>query len=263
MSSARCQGGFLRRLAPPLSLLCLLFSPLAFADQVVYFVNGKAIMVKSVEKGDRITTLEMEGGGRIGVPTEQIARIEEYQISAPSAVAAPPVAAAAPPAPVVAQPPVAAAAPAVAPVPAGPGFGGAPSPGQDLARMRPINLGGEEGRPRVLAPYRQGEGAAGPSVGGPGRAGPGATLVGAGPNGPGRRGGRAGAFRRGGRGGRAVPGYDQAAQPQAPPPAPPYDPNPPVAEENTEPGDGANGAQENDPPVEVAPPSDSAPPEEE
>ena len=30
-------------------------APSAFADQVVYFVNGKAIMVKSVEKGDKFT----------------------------------------------------------------------------------------------------------------------------------------------------------------------------------------------------------------
>src|SRR3989338_2379434 len=78
--------------------LTLLAAPLALAlgaavhaDQVVYFSNGKAIMVKSVEKGEKFTVLEMDGGGRIGVPTEQIARIEEYAISAPSAPqAAPP-----------------------------------------------------------------------------------------------------------------------------------------------------------------------------
>ena len=57
------------------------------ADQIVYFVNGKAMTVKAVEKGERFTTLEMEGGGRIGVPTDQIVRIEEYQVSA--GVAAP------------------------------------------------------------------------------------------------------------------------------------------------------------------------------
>ncbi len=48
----------------------------AVADQIVYFANGKAIQVKSVESQDKFTILEMEGGGKIGVPTEQIARIE-------------------------------------------------------------------------------------------------------------------------------------------------------------------------------------------
>ena len=70
----------------------LAFSMPAIADQVVYFVNGKAITVKKVERGDRLTILEIEGGGRIGVPTDQIDRVEELQISAPSAaVATPPV----------------------------------------------------------------------------------------------------------------------------------------------------------------------------
>src|SRR5207245_10377127 len=68
----------------------------ASADQVVYFVNGKAIMVKSVEKGDKFTVLEMDGGGRMGVPTDQIARIEEYVVSAPSSAQP-----ALPPAPIV------------------------------------------------------------------------------------------------------------------------------------------------------------------
>lgn len=49
------------------------------ADQVVYFLKGKAIVVKSVEKGVKFTVLELEGGGRVGVPTEQIERIEDVQ----------------------------------------------------------------------------------------------------------------------------------------------------------------------------------------
>jgi len=56
---------------------------LSFADQVVYFTNGKAIMVKKVEKGDDVTILELEGGGHLGVPTERIVRIEEYAVSKP------------------------------------------------------------------------------------------------------------------------------------------------------------------------------------
>ncbi len=47
------------------------------ADQVVYFVKGKAIVVKSVEKGPKFTVLELEGGGKVGVPTEQIERIDD------------------------------------------------------------------------------------------------------------------------------------------------------------------------------------------
>ncbi len=62
---------------------------LAIADQVVYFSNGKAMMVKKIETGDLITILEIEGGGRIGVPTSQIVRIEEYAVSKPNNVRPP------------------------------------------------------------------------------------------------------------------------------------------------------------------------------
>ena len=64
------------------ALIC--FGIPTFADQVVYFVHGKAIRVKSVEAGEKFTILEMEGGGSMGVPNEQIVRIEEYQVSAPA-----------------------------------------------------------------------------------------------------------------------------------------------------------------------------------
>ena len=58
---------------------------LSLADQVVYFSNGKGMMVKKViDEGDGITILELEGGGRIGVPTAQIVKIEEYAVSKPS-----------------------------------------------------------------------------------------------------------------------------------------------------------------------------------
>jgi hypothetical protein len=86
---------FRHTVSAPLALTIvagLAFSVPAIADQVVYFVNGKAITVKKVERGDRLTILEIEGGGRIGVPTDQIDRVEDLQISAPSAaVATPPV----------------------------------------------------------------------------------------------------------------------------------------------------------------------------
>lgn len=62
---------------------------LALADQVVYFSNGKAMMVKKIEQGDVITILEIEGGGRIGVPTAQIVKIEEYAVSRPDNVRPP------------------------------------------------------------------------------------------------------------------------------------------------------------------------------
>ena len=79
-----------RRLLPFMAALLCAGVPCSFADQVVYFVNGKAIMVKSVEKGEKFTILEMEGGGRIGVPTEQISKIEDYAVSDPVAAQPPP-----------------------------------------------------------------------------------------------------------------------------------------------------------------------------
>jgi hypothetical protein len=70
--------------------LCFLLAAAAasfpvMADQVVYFVNGKAMTVKTIEKGPKITVLEVEGGGRIGVPTLQIDRIEDLNVSPPPA----------------------------------------------------------------------------------------------------------------------------------------------------------------------------------
>jgi hypothetical protein len=88
-------------LLPFAALLALLVAAApARADQVVYFVNGKAMTVKSVERGDRVTILEIEGGGRIGVPSVQIDRVEELQLSAPATAVVPPPA----PAPAPVQP---------------------------------------------------------------------------------------------------------------------------------------------------------------
>ena len=78
----------------------------AMADQVVYFVNGKAMTVKSVEKGPKVTVLEVEGGGRIGVPTLQIERIEDLTVSPPPATM---------PATAIIQPPPAPQAPGAQP----------------------------------------------------------------------------------------------------------------------------------------------------
>lgn len=129
------------------------FAAPASADQVVYFVNGKAITVKSVEKGPKITVLEVEGGGRIGVPTEQIERIDELQPASPAAAPAPqPMAA---PATIVTPQPGKAAGTqsqqaadpggstqAAAPMAAtGPGTGGKPFPGAMPAQ--PIAIGGD------------------------------------------------------------------------------------------------------------------------
>src|SRR6266850_2195356 len=96
-------GAWIMRHSRHLPLVALLLCagiPTTFADQVVYFVNGKAIMVKSVEKGEKFTILEMDGGGRIGVPTDQISKIEDFAVSDPVAAQAP-----------AAPPQVAAAAP--------------------------------------------------------------------------------------------------------------------------------------------------------
>jgi hypothetical protein len=74
-----------RRIAWSLTIMAIgaLSALPALADEIVYFVNGKAMMVKKVEKGPEFTILEIEGGGRIGVPNDHITRIELYQVSAP------------------------------------------------------------------------------------------------------------------------------------------------------------------------------------
>lgn len=149
-----------RRIAPAIVMLAgLALATPVVADQVVYFVNGKAMTVKKVEKGDRITILEVDGGGRIGIPTEQIDRIEELVLSSP------PPAVPAPPPPVLpaggigpqAQPAAApttaptgnaAATPPAAPAggPLGPTTGGrATNPGGGLAGLQPLAVG--EGEP--------------------------------------------------------------------------------------------------------------------
>jgi hypothetical protein len=164
-----------------LAIVCVLPVSTIFADQVVYFVNGKAIIVKSIEKGEKFSILEMEGGGRIGVPTDQIVRIEEYEISTPTPVpiVAGPVAQPAPvaAAPVFAQPQAEAPAVPVAAATAtpGPGVGGMPlAPGRSMDMLNPLEIGGDgsapaprpAGSPRPGA--RGGYGRVGQAMGGPG-----------------------------------------------------------------------------------------------
>jgi hypothetical protein len=157
-----------RAFAPAIVMIAgLALATPAAADQVVYFVNGKAMTVKKVEKGDRLTILEVDGGGRIGIPTEQIDRIEELVLSnpAPAVAAPPPVIPAAgigpqaqPTAAVKTTASAAAAAPptAAAPgAPVGPMIGGvATQPGGGLAGLQPLAVDGTEddGPMRVTAP---------------------------------------------------------------------------------------------------------------
>lgn len=135
-------------------LLALLMTAVALcgpaaADQIVYFVNGKAITVKSIEKGPKITVLEVEGGGRIGVPTEQIERIEELQTSSPAAApVAPPVTTPVtipqnPPA-APQTPPPATTAPSGPPPAVGPGVGGKSMDPHGMP-TKPLDIGGDEG----------------------------------------------------------------------------------------------------------------------
>ena len=234
-----------RRLLPLVATLLLAGVPRSFADQVVYFVNGKAIMVKSVEKGEKFTVLEMEGGGRIGVPTEQISKIEDYVVSQPAAAQpAPPQVAAAPAPPV----PAPAAGPTV-PLPqptatTGPGIGGRPlgGPGQNLAGLQPLEIG-EDAAPAAAQrlPNRLGALNGGPGVQ---MLNPGAVRPKA-PGGPHRPGGR-GAFFAGGRRGRQLD-MDRNAPPPRVSGAPPAAAAPPAA--NTA------------PPVAQAPPTVNEPEE--
>jgi hypothetical protein len=168
----------------------------AIADQVVYFVNGKAMLVKSVERGAKFTVLEMDGGSKMGVPNEHIARIEEYEISAPSPV---PVAVAPSvepvlPAAIAAQPQ--AGVPPAMPLSLGPGIGGV---AQGMDRLKPLAVGAEGEDPqRGPAWGRRGRGGMGAAGGGRFQGG----AMGPGMNGPGGRGaGRQGMSGRGGRAG--------------------------------------------------------------
>jgi len=140
-----------RMLAPAIVIFAgLALAAPATADQVVYFVNGKAITVKKVEKGDRITILEVEGGGRIGMPSEQIERIEELLLSnpAPAAPAAPPPMLPAEGLGPQAQPAAAVTTTANASAsgaPVGPMIGGKSNqPGGGLAGAQPLAVGGTE-----------------------------------------------------------------------------------------------------------------------
>ncbi len=117
------------------------------ADQIVYFQNGKAIMVKSIEKGDKLTILEVEGGGKIGVPTSQIVRIEDYLITANEGIPTGGTPGLPQPAPVAAALPLNAPAQANAGAqplnrPTGGGFDGAPlAAGQGVGIPAPLPVG--------------------------------------------------------------------------------------------------------------------------
>lgn len=252
--------------------LTLLAAPLALvlgapvhADQVVYFINGKAIMVKSIEKGEKFTILEMDGGGRIGVPTDQIARIEEFAISAPAAPqAAPPPA----PAPVAAQAAapqptqtaggspigIPANLPPAPPMTPGPGVGGRPltAPGRGIANLRPLDIsGGTAPAPALQRPVPQDK--AGPAMGGPGKASQGGGA--ARPNlAAGRRfAGRPGMAGRGGR----PPELNRYMPPPSPTPAPGQPPVPsPSPEQNPPPPAEDNPSTNPDPETEPVPPAD-------
>lgn len=263
----------------------LLAAPLAFslvsplcADQVVYFVNGKAIMVKSVEKGDKFTVLEMDGGGKMGVPTDQIARIEEYVLSAPAApqfVAAPapavvpaPAVAPAPAAPQAANPfesrigGIPANLPPAAPMIPGPGVGGRPAdgPGRGLAGLKPLELSGVAAQSPGLQRQSGPQQTAGPAMGGPAGAYRGGNAPRPNFNPAGRRfDGRPGMAGRGG--GRRPemnrsmppaaqqPIQNQPAAQNQPPAQAPATPNPPPPAEENPPA-------ATEPEVESPPPTD-------
>lgn len=258
-SRAVLPAGFIAGL---IVLVAAVSSP-AFADQVVYFVNGKAMMVKSVEKGPKFSVLEVEGGGKIGIPNEQIDRIEEYQVQAagagiPQAIPVPPVVTqglATAAVPVVPTPGAISGTPS-SPPPSGPGYGGRVDSGPQghFGGLNPIALGGD---PSAQAPSRPQAGGAN-VMGGPGGNGGGRLMS---PGGPGRAGfaQRAMAGRFAGRGGapprrgREMNGSEASPQAQ-PPPAqnaqPAATPPPPPAEESeTTP----------EPPSVAAPPDDGAP----
>jgi hypothetical protein len=66
------------------SLIMLFLSTMAFAEQVVYFEDGRALVVESMEQEDQFVILKLEGGSSISVPHTRIASIEDHVVSAPS-----------------------------------------------------------------------------------------------------------------------------------------------------------------------------------
>ena len=239
---------------PLVALLLCAGIPTTFADQVVYFVNGKAIMVKSVEKGEKFTILEMDGGGRIGVPTDQISKIEDFAISEPAPAQAPAaspqvVSAVVPPLPARPGGPSTPISPTS--MTPGPGIGGRPVPGaaQSINGIRPIEIG-ESGPPAAGQRSLSRVGMANRGLGGP-------MMV---PTGSGRANLAAGR-RPGGRGMGNVRGAGRLAElnPGAPPPAgksaaqsgavtppgaPPVAPSPAIASEPEEPPPSPDDADE-------------------
>jgi hypothetical protein len=92
------------------SALALGLAAEAGAAQLVTFTRGHSIVVQAAEKRGNWYYLTLEGGGEMGVPVKQVAKMEEYDL--PIAPAAPE--AAAQPAPqraTIPEPPPAAVAP--------------------------------------------------------------------------------------------------------------------------------------------------------
>jgi len=199
------------------------------ADQIVYFSNGKAMTVKSVEKGDKFTILEVDGGGRVGVPTDQIIRIEDLETINPYVAQPPAPQTAAPPpvAPVMVAPPdgTRPGLPALAAgAPTGPGIGGVPN--QALGSVRPLDIAGSsDASAGRLQPGPAYGANGGPAYGGAQRLGMGGMMQQAGPAGSRRYGGPAMGGRRSGMGGRPRPDLSQL-QPSTSVPGPQPTPTP-------------------------------------
>lgn len=59
------------------------------AEAVVWFVDGRTLVVESIELDDEFATLRLAGGSHLVVPA---ARIERFHMSAPAVAVAPPIA---------------------------------------------------------------------------------------------------------------------------------------------------------------------------
>lgn len=66
--------------------LLLAFPPAPAAEAVVWFVDGRTLVVESIEISDDIARLQFDGGSEMMVPAS---RIERYQMSAAEVVVAP------------------------------------------------------------------------------------------------------------------------------------------------------------------------------
>ena len=165
------------RAAMVFSAAAMLIAIPVSADQIVHLVNGTVVKAKSVVKGDTLTTIEFEGGARVGIPTAQIKSIQDFGAlgssidQSPTGTSGVPALVALPGAitpsifPAASQPPPAAAAPtaAVSGAPRDSSLPGAVTQAAGVPGTRPFAAGPTRGSGRAGRRLRANPGQPAPS----------------------------------------------------------------------------------------------------